>query len=985
MRTEPLDGCWYADCHPNGAWCAVRYGSHVESSWGEINFLLGPTPAFYEPLFIRLNNDGTAFAGQAHGVPQPHPLNDRPVEYLTGSGLWAALPFKSVGTNPVIYDKNNQLVVADGSTGTGSQGYRYLSIGGFYPAGRLVTGDETIAPTAAVPGLWEWTDLTLNSDFPNRLYVGQGADENTVQGGVLVWDGYTHRVLAPGRCRNIRAHRDGDNCAIAFYEELGGQNYRATLVWATVAELRALPPLQVPEPEKPIGPDSDSLPEGTEIDLAPYFTVNRQFWPRGVKPADTHGLNAWRIPELERDGDYCTWFQKFAEQGPQSARNGELLSIDAKPDGLIRLRADASNRTPLDTWTDDRWLLKRMKVGRQYGLDTGDCQLVKKDRDNACAVTERRDFSKENWIVKAWPSFYWGKDLGSLPTVLYAYNNTGVRTGQTTDNPGLNLELYWVGLNVGWLGWDTFPAKDVFKTGQFVLPSDVPKTKFCRIGGGDYRPDVPVSCIPPATVENPVSEPIPSYVYATLQQYAAAFPMPQGGDDVVMHVWSRRAAELVKYRHGTDTEDWGLKSTSVGSPISHNITRRVGNLIDTWDYIEGSAGLSPKLKPAEACEHFHIPMQVFYKVTAVNHLAQVLPTPGRAKLAGRIWGVDAFDLAPRVALGDRRWLDQVLVPTQLASRQFMYATPMAPPRLQRDAATGLQQMAALLPKMRAAGARGSLVTVLCGTRNNGTSWQDALSYCRAVNALALQFPELIVGFDLFNENLQGFEQDYAVNAQFLKEAEACFDLRFSVSPGATWGDQPPFIVCGSHAVAHGDRALLPDAAAKLMVAPGWDVLDREGMGITEVGRTAGRQRTDNPQWAEWQIAAVKKYNLAGSILHIDAGITCNVDELGPVQRATIASYAQQVSAVPVPPPVGHPILDVDMFSDEWYRIMVQDDAKYAQAVKVTTDWYIKASGGRTPAPADVRHGLIWRGSAERERWRTLRNALQNTWPGGAPN
>jgi hypothetical protein len=36
---------------------------------------------------------------------------------------------------------------------------------------------------------------------------------------------------------------------------------------------------------------------------------------------------------------------------------------------------------------------------------------------------------------------------------------------------------------------------------------------------------------------------------------------------------------------------------------------------------------------------------------------------------------------------------------------------------------------------------------------------------------------------------------------------------------------------------------------------------------------------------------VKKYGLGGSTLHIDAGLTCNVDELGPVQRAALAMFA----------------------------------------------------------------------------------------------
>ncbi len=270
----------------------------------------------------------------------------------------------------------------------------------------------------------------------------------------------------------------------------------------SILALQALPsvPVPVPVPDRPVGPESQPLPDGTEVDLTPYFTINPSLWPRGViAEGDRHGLNAKRIPALERNGDYCLWFHKFGETGPSSGAKGELLSIDAAPNGYIRLRADCSNRTPIDTWTDDRWLFKRMKIGRQYALVTGDHELIKRDRDNACAVTERRLFTKEMWLHKVWPKYYCGKSLGVRSVALYVYNNTGVRPGQSTTNPGLNLELYWVILDAAWGGWDTFPAKNVFSTGQFVLPSDVPRTQFLRIGGPDYAPDVPVSCIPPAT------------------------------------------------------------------------------------------------------------------------------------------------------------------------------------------------------------------------------------------------------------------------------------------------------------------------------------------------------------------------------------------------------------------------------------------------------------------------------------------------------
>lgn len=483
---------------------------------------------------------------------------------------------------------------------------------------------------------------------------------------------------------------------------------------------------------------------------------------------------------------------------------------------------------------------------------------------------------------------------------------------------------------------------------------------------------------------------------AIVSAYAAAHPPPQGDgsegwlDRAYRNLpdgWMAKCAQQLRFSLG---ERYGHKRRNGSAPLSAgSFAVHEGDIMQVFDILIGVGTGAPRVDVGVESMAVHLTgpeAQEFVPVTPVNHLVSAKPTAGRAKLTGTVWGVDGFDLAPRsVGLGDWRYLDQVLVPNRLASRQFMNAAPISAPRLERSPALGLQQMTALLPQMRARGAQGSLFTVLNGTRNLGMSWQDALAYCRVCNALYMQFPELVVSVDLFNENSQGFEQDYATNPQFLREAEACFDLRFPVSPGAGHGGEGVMTICGSHASHHSDRDLLPDAAGAVMaeaVKRGWPVIDREGMGITELGRTAGRQRVSDPQWAAGQIAAVKKYGLAGFILHIDMGITCNVDERGPVQDACIALVATEAKGTPtIPPPQGHPILDFDM-SDHagFYRLFI---SKRREIEALAVAWYTK-SRGHAPAESDISHGFYWRSMREWSWFGTLRRAFEDTWPGGAP-
>jgi hypothetical protein len=198
-----IPGGWYCDAIPGGAQVAL-VGSALRTDRG----LIQPPPGNQKLLFVRMARDGIRFAGQGH--------QDGLAWLWSGSG-WSSHGV-AVGVNPVIFDKDDNLVPS-GPKGQ-SQGWRYLA-----DDGSLVTGDSTYANAAT--GLYEYT---THAD----VTIGQGGDEEGCQAlvaGRLV-------LLEPGVCRFIRFRRDGDHCAVAFYKTPGPQS---VILRFTRAELDALP------------------------------------------------------------------------------------------------------------------------------------------------------------------------------------------------------------------------------------------------------------------------------------------------------------------------------------------------------------------------------------------------------------------------------------------------------------------------------------------------------------------------------------------------------------------------------------------------------------------------------------------------------------------------------------------------------------------------------------------------------------------------
>lgn len=213
---------------PGGAYCdALWSGEYVVTYWGDnarVSTHLGdiPTQSGLKPGFVRCSDvGGFKFAGQSNNSPET-------LEWKQSTGLWERIPVVPCGLSPVIYDRDGVLQI-NVNCKWGSNGARYID-----PlTGRIVTGDETYGSDV---GLSEWSDLGLG------LMVGQS---NIEPGCAVLLDGVVRQVTRNVGAQFVRGSRSGDQVALAMIQ-LNGQP--SVLIWATVAELAALPVATAPVP-----------------------------------------------------------------------------------------------------------------------------------------------------------------------------------------------------------------------------------------------------------------------------------------------------------------------------------------------------------------------------------------------------------------------------------------------------------------------------------------------------------------------------------------------------------------------------------------------------------------------------------------------------------------------------------------------------------------------------------------------------------------
>lgn len=936
MQTRTFAGGWYADCLPSGRYVVLIEGSHLETDAGKVSFLKGATPTTFQPLFPRLSDDGLTFAGQSHDDPST-------VEYLFAPMTWAKVNQAAIGVSPVIYDKANVLHISDGSVG--SQGWRYVA-----EDGTLVTGDATYAPG---PGfnLFEWTDLSRGGD---TLIIGQGPES-----GCHIWDGTAHRELATGECRFIRAHRVGDSVSVAIWRP--GQP--TLLVWATVAELLALP-IVAPPPVvvDHFGPVSSALPDGTEVAVADFA-----FAPVDWTRTGTHDMQQVTRPE-------GVYFVKFHEPTAYELWVRTSWGIEHLED------ASAFDSGQTQIFTQTRWFPDKMRVGPQYGYVAPSHEAVWYDRVTKQEVN-RVGFERTMWLLAAWDVYDFGPDLPQGPCRCAVYDATGgvySDPGETDPSKIRGIELFYFGTS-GWVRWEYHHSGRVYQGGApyFDDYTRLARSDFYRTGGTSVTVQPTGLATTPTPEVPPVTEtPMPDAVIAALRRFAMAYPPPWGPpgetQDQNCRDWTWRLAEYVCFVAGPA---WGAKSTSNGGPSSKDvIAHDGGSQLDGYDVLTAAGSGQPTVP--ETPGWIDITGQHFIPVSPVNHLNGAGEVTGRPPLTlADAIGLTSFDLSLALETSDA-WLQYCKAEGITAPRVILARQPTA---MTLDIA--YSRVPHLLSKLAFYGMQAEIV-LLADTAKYGLTEADALKWVADCIALMEMQPEGVGTVQGANEPEHSTQQPFIRNAVFMAQVQALVPKVWPYSHGSSTNGSES--VGASYLTTHGDRSrsAYDNALVSLQLSKdtGKPVKKDEPIGVAEVAIPGSR--TNDPDYGRQFADAIRINGLPGGTLHIQAGLTCDVNALGPIQRDAVKRFVARMKEGTVPPPVLHPILDADMTNDAvWYPIFVGQGPAID---KISVDWYVKAHGGQQPAYSDIRHGQLWRGTAERMRWGTLRNALENTWPGGAP-
>lgn len=498
--------------------------------------------------------------------------------------------------------------------------------------------------------------------------------------------------------------------------------------------------------------------------------------------------------------------------------------------------------------------------------------------------------------------------------------------------------------------------------------------------------------IPPPGV--PIMEKIPQDVLATSHEFARVFPPPHGDGgpeylkEALQFGWARRHAEQIRFSHGAK---WGHKATSKDladtAPSKETLAyREDANNADEFDCFDmlGGAGSGNPVYIREDQLHHHVKGQFFIEVQPIDHLNLIVRSPIVRPDLPFMKAMSSFDFCIK---RDPAWLGfgvSLAIPFQrvIVWSKFRDGRDLTLEQALRNLDLGLADL-------RARGLYAD-VTFHCDTRERGDTREDLRRRTPRINAVLVKYLDVVKAARLFNENSHSVEQWFAVHIPFLMELDAMVDARIPLAWGAGHGGEgiSPTVAGGSWIAHHGDRSKTPEENAAIMKAAqiryGRKVVNAEPIGF-EKNAIHGK-RVNDLDWARRQAQADKDAGLGGSCFHFTAGIWAEVDLLDDVQREAGRIFSQTLTGGPVPPPTpippaGHPILDAPLSPayPVGYKFWIRNwGAIHAEA----RAWFVRATG-RTPAPEDIGHG-VWRGLNEGERWKTLRAAWEDAWPGGAP-
>lgn len=402
----------------------------------------------------------------------------------------------------------------------------------------------------------------------------------------------------------------------------------------------------------------------------------------------------------------------------------------------------------------------------------------------------------------------------------------------------------------------------------------------------------PVPVVIPPVIETPVEE-IPPAVWVTIRRFVAAYPFPMGDGSetyiATLRHWTRQLTEQLRYSHGPE---WGHKATSPNAPPSkESIARKIGPDLHVWDMLTGAATGRPTL--AGHPSHYHVNDQHFIEVQPINHLTNAPTTAARPRIPQPWIGLTSFDLGVRLEAGDRRWVDMMREEGFTVARVVVASVYRTP----RTLADGLRQLPLTLSTLAGAGLRAEVV-VLVDTRDYRMDRAAMRDYLRQVVEICDAQPaavagvEVCGGIEIANESTHGTQVEALSDPGFLRELERMVPAQFATSCGSSHGGEAPFVSVCSYVTHHADRDRSPEENAAIMAqaqqASGLLVVDDEALGIAEQARPGAR--TADPAYGERQARAARQYGLGGVTLHIEAGLTADVDKLGPIQREAIRRF-----------------------------------------------------------------------------------------------
>ena len=258
-------------------------------------------------------------------------------------------------------------------------------------------------------------------------------------------------------------------------------------------------------------------------------------------------------------------------------------------------------------------------------------------------------------------------------------------------------------------------------------------------------------------------------------------------------------------------------------------------------------------------------------------------------------GMTSFDLSKRLLEGDARWVTDVLAPMRrsLPSDAALYARIVTATvyRGRLSYVDGINQLPPTLAALEEAGIYAEVVAGL-DTADFPLELSEFRGYYDQIERICANAGNTLL--EAFNENTHGSQQAYASDLDVLEDLAARTSNVVPFSAGSSHGGEDPLAVLAEadYLTHHADRGRTPEEnaieMARFSSSAGLPILDDEPIGIDEVARPGAR--VADPEWAERQARSARAQGLAGTLLHLEAGLECRVEQLGQVQHAAIDAF-----------------------------------------------------------------------------------------------